>query len=221
MSSIPRDIETTPRFGAPACDAPLVLAALAPADAPLPLPPRGCRWIAHDGVAALACASTDRAGALRRHALWTVPGVTPIDPQPVSVDPAEAGQLLERQAVPLRRMLAQRAQCAEYRVTVRGAAQPADARLFATLAQDLADLSRNVRATPCGLLPVVEGHLLFALSLMLHNDCIAPLLALLDEAQQMARSQGLTLNVVGPDALRSFPATLSDRAELVLDDAAT
>lgn len=216
MSIFPDRIEFAESFGAPACDDARFLMALAPADGPLPEPPRRCNWLTHDGIAALSREGAPATEGVWTDALWRVPGVTRLEPQPAFAGPPELSRMLEGQALPLRRMLALREPCAEYRVSVSGATQPADTRIFARLAQDLADLSQAVRAAPAGLLPIAAGPLLIAVSLMVHVDRIGRLLSVLDEAEHAAGTRGLTLDVIGPDALRSFPVSLSVGGALAL-----
>ena len=213
MGSFTPEIDSTPRFGEPPCDAARLLVALAPADAALHPAPPGCDWMVHEDIAALIRVAALGSAPFRAR----VPGMVPVEPQPVLVATADLRRLLGARAVALRRMLARRRVCSEYRITLSGEVAPADMRLSVGFAQDLADLSCEVRATPPRLLPVLKGHLLFALSLMLPDDRILPLLERLEQARQVADARGLRLQVVGPDALRSFPVTLSDRAELVLD----
>lgn len=202
---------------ATAGQAPHVVVALAPADITLPPAPRRCHWLRHEAIAALT-----RVGAPAAEApCGQAHGVTLLAPQPVCAGPDAVARLLAQHAAPLRRILDGRRHCAEYRIIVSGAAEPADTRLFARLAQDMADLSRAVRATERPLLPIDGRSMLMALSLMLPNERIPALLEVLETAQTLAEARGLTLHAVGPDAMRSFPVSLSDRAELVLEPQAT
>jgi len=215
MSSHPIWNDPPGHLPEPARRAALYLVALAPADAPLPQAPQGCRWLTHDGIAGLACSGQPDADTFSRRLLWQLPGATPIDPQPVRIDLARLGRVFEEQSAALNRVLSRRAHCAEYRITVSGAAQPVDFRLFAKVAQDLAALSRELCATPTELVPNVAGDVVIALSLILHSDRIGRLVRVLDDARQLAEFRGLSLRVIGPDALRSFPLTLPEWAEAV------
>ncbi len=215
MSSYPVWIEPRMHVPPPAFDAAFSLIALAPADAPLPLAPRGCRWLIHGPIAALSAFGEPELDVSSRHVLGQVPGATPVGPKPVRLNMAAMARLFERHSVALQRVLSRRARCAEYRVTVSGVAQHSDFRLFARVAQDLADLSTQLCATPTELLPIVAGDVVIALSLTVHNDRIERLVAMLDDARQIADARGLSMHVVGPDALRSFPLALSEWDGLV------
>lgn len=185
------------------------LVAVALADDPLPPAPPRCRWVTHGGIAGLTCdGAPGPEGVYGR-----TPRITPLAPQPVCAGRTEVARLLALNATPLRSVLRLRQHCAEYRIAVVGGAEQADMRFCARLAQDFAALARAVGVTRAGLLPDVSGTLLIALSLVLPDSRMPALLDLLDASQPIAAAHGLTLHMVGPDALRSFPVALSGRAE--------